>query len=103
MKESDVVKHLKKVVKEMRGTTRKVKWEGRKHAPDLLVLLPLSSCWVETKAPGKAARLGQLREHARLRESGMQVFLLDSVVSVDAWARGPADGQRLIKVDIKEL
>jgi hypothetical protein len=85
MKESDVVKYLKKVVKEMRGTTRKVKWEGRKHAPDLLVLLPFSSCWVETKAPGKAARLGQLREHARLRASGMSVFVLDSIAGVDEW------------------
>lgn len=86
MKESDVVKHLKKVVREMRGTTRKVKWEGRKHAPDRLILLPLSSCWVETKAPGKAARLGQLREHARLRASGMKVYVLDSVEAVDSWA-----------------
>ncbi len=90
MKESDVVKHLKKVVKEMRGTTRKVKWEGRKHAPDLLVLLPLTSCWVETKAPGKAARLGQLREHTRLRASGMRVFVLDSLEAVDKWAKFPA-------------
>ncbi len=69
----------------MRGTTRKVKWEGRKHAPDLLILLPLSSCWVETKAPGKAARLGQLREHTRLRASGMKVFVLDSVDAVNNW------------------
>ena len=85
MKESDVVKHLKKVVAEMRGTTRKVKWEGRKHAPDLLVLLPLTSCWVETKAPGEKARAGQLREHARLRASGMKVFVLDSIEAIDNW------------------
>lgn len=86
MKESDVVKHLKKVVREMRGTTRRVKWEGRKHAPDLLVLLPLTSCWVETKAPGVKAREGQLREHARLRASGMKVFVLDTIEAVDSWA-----------------
>ncbi len=86
MKESDVVKHLKKVVRKMRGTTRKVKWEGRRSAPDLLILLPLTSCWVETKAPGKAARLGQLREHARLRASGMKVFVISSIEEVDAWA-----------------
>lgn len=85
MKESDVVKHLKKVVAEMRGTTRKVKWEGRKHAPDRLVLLPLTSCWVETKAPGVKARDGQLREHARLRASGMKVFVLDTAEAVDEW------------------
>lgn len=85
MRESDVVKHLKKVVAEMRGTTRKVKWEGRKHAPDLLILLPLTSCWVETKATGEKARLGQLREHARLRASGMKVFVLDSVEAIDNW------------------
>lgn len=85
MKESDVVKYLKKVVAEMRGTTRKVKWEGRKNAPDLLIMLPLTSCWVETKATGEKAREGQLREHARLRASGMKVFVLDSVEAVDEW------------------
>lgn len=85
MRESAVVKHLKKVVREMRGTTRKVKWEGRKHAPDLLILLPLTSCWVETKATGEKARAGQLREHARLRASGMKVFVLDSVEAIDNW------------------
>lgn len=85
MKESDVVKHLKKVVREMRGTTRKVSWEGRKHAPDLLILLPLTSCWVETKAPKKGATLGQQREHARMRASGVKVFVLNSVEAVDNW------------------
>lgn len=85
MKESDVVKHLKKVVREMRGTTRKVKWEGRKNAPDLLILLPLTSCWVETKAPGVKARERQLREHVRMRASGIKVFVLDSVEAVDDW------------------
>ena len=92
MKESDVVKHLKKVVREMRGTTRKVKWEGRKHAPDLLVLLPMTSCWVETKAPKKGATLGQLREHVRMRASGMKVFVLDSVESVNTWRGGMTNG-----------
>lgn len=91
MKESDVVKHLKKVVAEMRGTTRKVKWEGRKHAPDLLVMLPTTSCWVETKAPKKGATLGQQREHTRLRASGMRVFVLDTVGAVDNWRAGTLD------------
>jgi hypothetical protein len=86
MKESDVVKHLKKVVREMRGTTRKVSWEGRRNAPDLLVLLPLDFCWVETKAPGLGATLAQQREHARLRASGMRVFVISSIEEVDAWA-----------------
>lgn len=86
MRESDVVKHLKKAVREMRGTTRKVQWEGRKNAPDLLVLLPLSSCWVETKAPKKGPTITQQREHARLRASGMKVFVISSIEQVDAWA-----------------
>ena len=92
MKESDVVKHLKKVVAEMRGTTRKVSWEGRKNAPDLLILLPLTSCWIETKAPKKEATRGQLREHTRLRASGMKVFVLDSVESVNTWRGGMTNG-----------
>jgi hypothetical protein len=70
----------------MRGTTRKVKWEGRRNAPDLLVLLPLDFCWVEAKAPKKGATLAQQREHARLRASGMRVFVISSVGDVDRWA-----------------
>ena len=87
MKEADVVKHLKKVVREMGGDTRKARWEGRKHAPDRLILLPrlFANCWVETKASDVKAREGQLREHVRMRASGIKVFVLDSVEAVDNW------------------
>ena len=87
MRESAVVKKLKAVVRELRGTTRKVKWEGRRHAPDLLVLLPLAHCMVETKATDKQARAGQAREHARLRASGMPVFVINSEEQIDQWRR----------------
>lgn len=87
MRESEVVAHLKKWVSFLGGETRKAKWEGRRHAPDLLVLLPGKACLVETKALGKRPRPGQLREIERLRKSNLRVFVLDSAAAVEIWAR----------------
>ena len=86
LRERDVAKHLKNVVDGLGGEVRKVRWEGRPHAPDYLVLLRGRSVWIETKRPGEEARAGQHREHERMWRSGMQVTVLDSVELVDAWA-----------------
>lgn len=94
MKESDVEKYLEKVVKSLGGETRKVKWIGRPHAPDRVVMLPFrggsidegSTIWVELKQPKKGARAGQLREHARMRRFGQNVVVLDSIGAIDKWA-----------------
>lgn len=47
MRERDIEKHLVQRVKEMGGEVRKVKWIGRRGAPDRLVMLPArySSFW----------------------------------------------------------
>lgn len=95
MKESDVEKYLEKVVKSLGGETRKVKWIGRPHAPDRVVMFPLSPgtvgnhqpvIWVELKRPGGKARAGQLREHTRMRRLGQNVVVLDSIGAIDKWA-----------------
>jgi hypothetical protein len=46
------------------------------------------SIFVELKAPGKKPTPGQLREHARLRELGFRVEVLDSTEAVDNFVEG---------------
>jgi len=98
-READIENHLVRRVKERGGEVRKVAWIGRPHAPDRVVMLPPrieratednasyqtgpALIWVELKAPGKKARPGQLREHARMRKLGQEVFVVDSREGVD--------------------
>jgi len=83
--ERDVEAYLVQRVKALGGEVRKVKWIGRKGAPDRLVLLPGCSVWVEIKRPRACATPGQLREHERLRSAGQIVLVLDTFGAVDAW------------------
>ena len=77
MRERDVESALIKIVARLGGEVRKVKWIGRRGAPDRLVMLPDTSVWVELKRPGEALEDYQRREHQRMRKSGMTVFVFD--------------------------
>ncbi len=94
MRERDIERHLVRRVKELGGEVRKVVWQGRRGAPDRLVMLPVhavrsgrwSSCrgiWVELKAPGVKAESHQIREHIRMRAMGQVVVVIDSIESVE--------------------
>lgn len=90
MRESEIEKYLVRVVKMYGGEVRKVKWIGRRSAPDRLVLLPeidthgpagvipAARIWVELKATGKKATAAQVREHDRLRKFNERVEVIDS-------------------------
>src|SRR5687767_6678451 len=73
------------------GTTRK--FTGRMHNTGRIVIWPTVSQWhsnvhfVECKAPGKKARPGQVREHARLRKLGCKVLVLDTIEKVNHYVR----------------
>lgn len=99
MRERDIEKHLVQRVKELGGEVRKVKWIGRRGAPDRLVMLPGPWCgfesngtfwasprtiWVELKAPGVKPEPHQLREHERMRAMGQRVEVIDSIEGVEA-------------------
>lgn len=94
MRESEVEKYLVKVVKSLGGECRKVKWIGRRSAPDRVVMLPFKgtsvfvgdTIWIELKCPGKGPTAAQRREHARMRKFGQQVFVLNSIGAIDKWA-----------------
>ena len=94
LRERDIEAYLVRRVEELGGEVRKVKWIGRRGAPDRLVMLPralhnefgmLTSCtvWVELKAPGVKAEAHQLREHLRMRRVGQRVAVIDSLEGVD--------------------
>lgn len=86
MKETSVEGYLCERIKALGGETRKIKWIGRNHAPDRLVLLQgRAPELVELKAPGKKPRPGQLREHERLRAYGFRVFIIDTHHAVDSF------------------
>ncbi len=101
MRESTVEDYFCARIKALGGEVRKVKWQGRRGAPDRLALIPARP-WVdhvfgqarhkvrpprhalvELKRPGAAARINQLREHDRLRNAGFEVLLIDTFELVD--------------------
>lgn len=98
MRESKVEKHLVARVKALGGEVRKVKWIGRRGAPDRLVIFPRRRQWtvyyageqividhplVELKRPGEDAEDYQAREHERLRAAGFVVLVLDTIEKID--------------------
>lgn len=70
IKERDIAEYLDEEVLKRGGETRKVSWEGRRGAPDKLVLLGGALCFVETKKPGQPATPEQAREHAKMIKLG---------------------------------
>lgn len=85
MLERDVEKHLVNRVKAAGGEIRKLKWIGRRGAPDRLVCLPHRCALVELKRPGEQLAPHQRREHARLIACGLTVVTLDSIEAVDVF------------------
>lgn len=95
LKESDIEDYLVTRVKAFGGEVRKVKWIGRKSAPDRVVMLASRSSltttiWVELKRPGLCATFpkdaherAQYREHERMRRVGQRVVVIDSFQGVD--------------------
>jgi hypothetical protein len=80
MRESEVERYLMQEVKKRSGEVRKAKWIGRRGAPDRRIL---GKCWVEVKATGVTPEDYQLREHARMKEHGERVEVVDSFEAVD--------------------
>jgi len=79
IRENLIERYLVKRVRELGGMAVKQIWQGRRGAPDRLVILPGGRMvFVECKAPGQKAKDHQLREHERLRKLGVMVVVVDS-------------------------
>lgn len=83
--------HFNKRVKETRGITRKVKWVGRRGAPDRLTGWPHlgTHSYVELKEADQPWGLQdhQAREHQLMRTCGMPVVVLSTVDEIDKWIK----------------
>lgn len=75
--ERDIEKYLVDCVGTAGGEIRKVKWIGRRGAPDRRIMLG-GGAWVELKAPGVRLKPHQLREHTRMMNAGETVVTVAS-------------------------
>lgn len=71
---------------------RKLRWIGRRSAPDRVVFLN-GVYFVELKRPGKVAELAQAREHKRLSRQGAQILVINNKRQVDEFIRIITRGQ----------
>jgi len=84
MRERDIEAHLVRRVKALGGEIRKLRWIGRRGAPDRVVMFPGGQLWwVELKRAGGIAEAHQAREHARMLAMGQRVLVLDSIEKID--------------------
>ena len=86
MLERAVEDYLVKRVRETGGEIRKVVWAGHKGAPDRLAgwRQPKRHVLVELKKPkGKGPEAHQVREHAKLRAIGFEVWVIHTKEQVD--------------------
>lgn len=83
IRESEIEAYLVKRVKELGGEIRKVKWVGRRGAPDRFVMVYGLHFFVELKAPGEKPRPEQVREIELLKTRGVGVYVLDSIDTVE--------------------
>lgn len=60
---------------------RKLKFIGRRGAPDRMFAKDGRVMFVELKAPGKPPSTGQVREIRQLRAAGLDVHLIDNLNS----------------------
>ncbi len=82
--ERDIEGHLVRRVEAIGGEIRKVKWIGRRGAPDRLVMFRGAE-FVELKRPGEGLEVYQAREHLRMRRHGIRVRMLNSFEDIDAY------------------
>lgn len=96
VRERDVERYLVKRVKECGGEIRKVKWLGRRGAPDRRVMLAPFPVWVEVKRPGQRATRAQTREHNRMRTHSEKVTVVCSHIGVDRMIYDLLSGNAMI-------
>lgn len=101
LRERDVEQYAVKRVLHAGGEVRKVKWIGRRNAPDRVFMFEGMAIWPEFKRPGKKATDAQAREHARMRRAGMFVVVLGTRAEVDEMMNLAVGGNGLIAVNAR--
>lgn len=84
MRESYIERKLCERIKALGGLCEKFTSPGRRSVPDRLITLPNGDIsFAEVKAPGEKPTILQKRDHARRRNLGCRVFIIDSLESID--------------------
>lgn len=83
--ESKIESYFKEQWEAIGGEARKLRWIGRRNAPDRFAAVMTWNGFIEFKAPGKKLRVGQAREVASLRAQGVNVEVFDSFEKVNAF------------------
>lgn len=83
--EGKIQKYAKDRFEALGGLVRKLSYENRVGAPDLLVILPGGIVWFVEVKKDENTKPGphQLREHERMRKRGATVFVVGSFKQVD--------------------
>jgi hypothetical protein len=93
VKERTVEQYFISAVTMSGGAVRKIKWLGVDGAPDRLAGWPNGRHGlVELKRPRGTAEPHQLREHAKLRNMGFRVDIIDTRELVDAYVKEMTSG-----------
>ncbi len=88
VRESLIEDYLVQEVKKLGGERRKVKWIGRRGAPDNYVMFYGRCFWAEIKATGEALDSHQIREFILMQEHGATIYIIDSFDKVDQMLAG---------------
>jgi hypothetical protein len=91
-RESVIERALVAAVKAHGGEVRKLRWIGRRAAPDRLVLLN-GVHFVELKRPGKKPTVAQDRELQTLRSHGARAHWVDTIEKAEALIESIARGR----------
>lgn len=93
MRERDVERYLRDMIKREEGIAYKWVSPGNSGVPDRIVMLPgAPDIFVELKASGKKPTALQQVQHKRLRELGRYVIVIDSKEQVDRLINFYRDG-----------
>lgn len=87
MNEKQIEKYLVTLCEALGAEVRKLKFIGRKGAPDRIIMFKGETFFIELKAHGKKLQPHQAREIAKLKAVGQWVYVLDSVWEVNAFIR----------------
>jgi len=86
IREAEIEAALCEGVIALGGEVRKVKWQGRRGAPDRAVFWPCGVVhWIELKSDTGRVSPSQAIEHAKLRKLGQQIYVLRGLYAVRAY------------------
>ena len=77
--EGKIVQDIRKWIKSIGGQVRKCSWEGRRGAPDLLIMINGHHHWLEVKSAKGELTLLQRAEIGLMRQNGCSVDVVRSL------------------------